>query len=121
MDEIAEVGLTTLMGGLAVERFNDALAEVLKNIIDPNTPAKAKRGIKLEVTFKPGRDRDLGDVELAVSAKLAPAEKSVTRMFIALTKAGPVATEYNPNQPQLPNVTATGTNVTPFRAAGGAA
>ena len=95
---------------------------ILQNIVDPNTPAATKRKIKLEVTFKPDKTRDLGNVEIAVQSTLAPAEKSVTRVFIALTKNGPVATEHNPKQPSLPEVLrSTGATVTPLRAAGGAA
>lgn len=119
MAELPDVSLATLMGGLAVERFDDEMQNVLKNIVDPNTPAKAKRSIKLEVTFKPDRDRDMGHIEIAVSSKLAPAEKAQTRVFIAMTKSGPVATEHNPNQPILPEIQAAGATVTPLRQNGG--
>lgn len=98
----SRVSLVNLMGGLAVERFDDELARVLANIVDPNTPAAAKREVTLKLSFKPDKGRDLGQVDIAVSSKLAPAEKVSTRVFIAVTKAGPVATEHNPNQPRLP-------------------
>lgn len=101
MDEM-RVSLATLLGGVAVERFDDELARVLGNIVDPNTPAEAKREITLKLSFKPDKSRDMGKVEIAVSSKLAPAEKLGTRMFIAMTRQGPVATEHNPNQPVLP-------------------
>lgn len=119
MAELPDVSLTNLMGGLAVERFDDEMKNVLKNIVDPNTPAKAKRSIKLEVTFKPDSDRGMGHIEIAVSSKLAPAEKVQTRVFIAMTRNGPVATEHNPNQPMLPEVQAAGATVTPLRQNGG--
>ncbi len=119
MAETTDVSLATLMGGLAVERFDDALQELLKNIVDPNTPATAKRSIKLDVTFKPDKNRDMGNVEIAVTSKLAPAEKVTTRVFIAMTRNGPVATESNPNQPVLPEMQTAGTNVTPLRQNGG--
>lgn len=96
------VSLVNLMGGLAVERFDDELAKVLTNIVDPNTPANAKREITLKLGFKPDKGRDLGAVEILVSSKLAPAEKMAPRVFISLTRSGPVATEHNPNQPMLP-------------------
>lgn len=97
-----QVSLTSLMGGLAVERFDDELAKMLANIVDPNTPPTAKREITLKMSFKPDKGRDLGAVEIQVSSKLAPAEKMGTRLFISLTRSGPVATEHNPNQPLLP-------------------
>lgn len=100
--EKEQVGLVSLMGGLAVERFDDEFAKVLANIVDPNTPPTAKREITLKLSFKPDKGRDLGAVEIQVSSKLAPAEKMGTRLFISLTRSGPVATEHNPNQPLLP-------------------
>lgn len=42
------VTLTTIKDGAAVELFDAALEEVLKNIEDPNFKAKAKRGIRLD-------------------------------------------------------------------------
>ena len=102
MAEEARVSLANLLGGVAVERFDDELTRVLANIVDRNTQAEAKREIVLKMSFKPDKMRDMGKVEIQVSSKLAPAEKLGTRMFIAITKTGPVATEYDPRQPLLP-------------------
>ncbi len=101
-DEEGRVCLATLGGGVALERFDDELERVLRNIVDPMTPATAKREITLKVSFKPDASRDLGKVEIAVSSKLAATEKQETRVFISQTRNGPVATEHNPRQPQLP-------------------
>lgn len=101
-EDVERLSLANLMGGLAVERFDDELAKVLANIVDMNAPATAKREVTLKVSFKPDKSRDLGAVEIAVSSKLAPAEKVATRVFIALTRSGPVATEHNPKQLGLP-------------------
>jgi len=118
MSETVDVSLATVMGGLAIERFDDELRKVLENIVDPNTPATAKREVTIKVSIKPDRSRDLGQVEIAVSSKLAPAEKCATRVFIAMTKNGPVATEHNPTQPVLPEM-GTSTTISPLRAVGG--
>lgn len=117
MAEIEELSLATMLGGAVIERVNDELARVLLNTVDPNTNPTAKRKVKLELVFKPEKDRSMGSVEVSVTSALAPAEKISTRLFIALTKAGPVATEFNPNQPKLPGVDAA--TVTPLRVAGG--
>ena len=118
-EEMSDVSLATLMGGLAVERFDDELVKVLRNIVDPNTPAKAKRKVSLNVTITPDKDRDITRWEVEVKSTLAPVEKVSTRVFIAMTKSGPVATEYNPNQPILPEIQAAGATVTPLRQNGG--
>ena len=39
--------IENLYGGGAVERLHGAIEEALKNIIDPNTPAKKVRKLKL--------------------------------------------------------------------------
>lgn len=97
-----KLGLSTLMRGVALERFDDELAKVLANIVDPNTVPTAKREITLKLEVKPDKSRDLGAVSVSVQSKLAPAEKLGTRVFISMTKGGPVATENNPNQLRLP-------------------
>lgn len=100
--DVERVGLSNLLGGLAVERFDDELQRVLQNIVDPNTAPNAKREITLKVSIKPSNSRDFGGVEVAVTSKLAPAAKVESRIFISATRGGPVATEHNPNQPPLP-------------------
>jgi len=97
-----KVSLASLMGGMAVERFDDALAQVLANIVDPNTAPMAKREVVLKVEFKPDRGRGLGKVAVQVQSKLAPPEKVETTVFFSMTRGGPVATEHNPNQMRLP-------------------
>ena len=120
MNEIEELSVATMLGGAIVERVNDELAKVLMNVVDPNTPATAKRELTLKISFKPEKDRSMGNVSIAVTSKLAAPEQMGTRLFIAMTKAGPVATEYNPNQPMLPEVlTTNNTTVSPLRAVGG--
>lgn len=96
------ISLANLLDGLAVERFDRELVKVLANIMDPNTPATAKREVVLKVSIKPDQSRDLSAVHIHVASKLAAAEKASTRLFISRTRNGLVATEHNPNQPVLP-------------------
>jgi hypothetical protein len=120
VNEIEELSIATLLGGAVIERINDELAKLSMNVVDPNTQATAKREVNVKICVKPEKDRSMGAVEIAVTSKLAPADKMGTRLFISLTKAGPVMTEYNPNQLQLPEVlAASSATVTPLRAVGG--
>jgi len=116
MAEEERLSLVNLMGGLAIARFDDELQKVLNNIVDPNTPAKAKREVTLKTTWLPDSDRDLSRMEISVTSKLAAAEKVATKVFIALTRQGPVATEHNPSQPCLQFDEPT--NVAPLRPVG---
>jgi hypothetical protein len=56
-----EVSLVTIGGGAAVELFDDALKEALRNIADPNTEAKTPRDIVLKVRIRPSESRDCAE------------------------------------------------------------
>lgn len=67
-----DVSLANLAGGAAIERFDLELENVLRNIMDPNTPAKTKRKIKLTVTIAPSDDRDYAHTEILCESTMAP-------------------------------------------------
>lgn len=122
-DEQEDVSLANLAMGGAVERFDDELKVVLRNILDPNTTLSA-RSITLTVKFKPDQNRDFSVASIDVKSKLAPSTPLQTKMFIADTKDGAVATEYSPKEPYLPGTGLPGTNattgnVTPLRTISG--
>lgn len=116
--EQEDVSLSNLLGGAVVERFDDEMKAVLKNILDPNTTLSA-REITLKVKIKPDQDRDLGKIDIEVKSKLAPSAPLATKVWIGLDKTGPCATEYNPHQPSLPEVNTPRPTVTVLRTAGG--
>lgn len=76
------VNLETFAGGALQEKFDDALEQVLQNMMDPNTPYKNKRKIQVEVTFTQNEDRDDSSVDVAVITKLASVKPVNTRMAI---------------------------------------
>jgi len=90
MIEQPVVSLENLGRGAAVEQFDDALQKVLININDPNTPAKANRQVTLKVTIKPSENRDIANVAIEVTPKLAPAQPTTTAIAIGKTIAGTV-------------------------------
>jgi len=118
MLEQKDVSLDNLAGGAVVERFNDALAEVLTNILDPNTTL-AKRAISLKVEIKPDENRDFGAIDITCKTTLAPSTPLKTKIYIGRDKTGPVATEYNPQQLSLPEPNAEKTAITQLRSVGG--
>lgn len=120
MEQIEVLSLATMKGGAIIERFDDELRKLVANIADPGTPATAKREVSLKFSVKPGKDRGMSSVLVSVTSKLAPGESMETNMFIAITRSGPVATEYNPHQPMLPEmVAADKATIYPLRAGGG--
>ncbi|MDD5226589.1 MAG: hypothetical protein PHV97_05340 [Candidatus Omnitrophica bacterium] len=98
--------------GAAEEKFEDALKEVLVNILDPNTDPKTVREVVMKVKVKPNEERSEAVVSIHVHSKLSPARDYPTRIFIGRSVEGqPEAHEVNANQyPLFPkekgNVTA---------------
>ena len=74
--------IESLYGGGAVERLHGALQEALQNILDPNTPAKKARKVKLELTIKPNEHRNLAEVLVTTSCTLCPPEPLETNIYI---------------------------------------
>lgn len=95
------VTLDTIGGGALSELFAAELSRILSNITDPNTDPKTKRVITLTVKFTPNRDRDVADVELACSSKLAGIMTVSTQLFLGKHKGQLVAVESDPRQSDL--------------------
>jgi hypothetical protein len=83
MLEPEQLNIGNVCRGAAVEVFEKALAEVLKNIADPNTLAEAKRGIALKFDFKPMKDRSGAEVTFKCDTKLAGIEAVSGSIFIS--------------------------------------
>jgi hypothetical protein len=96
------VTLDTLKAGGVIQLFDEELAKVLANIMDPNTEPEAVREVTLKVKIKPDRDRATASVQIIPSAKLAPAVALGTRMFFGKKGGQFLAWEHDPQQLQLP-------------------
>lgn len=66
------VELKDLVGGELQEKFSHAFENVVKNLQDPNTPFKVKRGITIKLTFDQNELRDDVTCTVDVTEKLAP-------------------------------------------------
>lgn len=95
------VTLDTIGGGALSELFGAELARILTNIADPNTDPKAKRAVNITVSFKPNRDRDVADVELTCSSKLAGIMTVSTQLFMGRHQGKLIAVENDPRQSSL--------------------
>jgi hypothetical protein len=69
-EESEKISLSNSKGGAAVEMFDRAFDQALKNIGDPNTDAKAKRVITLQVTLQATEDRAIVGLSIACTPKL---------------------------------------------------
>lgn len=95
------VTLDTIGGGALAELFDAELTRILANIADPNTDTGAKRAVTMTVTFKPNRDRDVADVELKCSSKLAGIMSVSTQLFMGRKDGKLIAVESDPRQSSL--------------------
>lgn len=94
--------LENLGDGAAVELFEAELEKVSKNIMDPNTEAKAARSITLKVSFKPDENRDLATVGVSVQANLAGSKSFLTKVVFGKDVHGRVeAREFETGQPSM--------------------
>lgn len=105
MGSETHVSLETLARGAAVERFREELERVADNVLDPNTSATQAREITLKVKIKPNASRSMLAVEVQTATKLANAEGVGTSIYISRNNRGEVRiTEFNPEQPSLPEM-----------------
>jgi hypothetical protein len=95
------VTLDTIGAGALRELFQAELTRILANILDPNTGATTKRVITMTVTLRPKRDRDVADVELACTAKLAGLASVSTQLFLGKSRGQLIAVERDPRQSDL--------------------
>ena len=80
---------------------DEAIREVLENIVDPNTEATAKRSVTLTIKLNPDKERSTLGIELGVKTSFAPRETIGAMAFISHTRDGVVAVENDPGQRNL--------------------
>jgi hypothetical protein len=109
--QFEKVGLANLGGGVLEELFGRELGQVLKNIEDPNTDAKAVRKISVEVSIKPNENRDFCAVTVSCKSSLPGVKAHDAAFFLGREGGKLVAYENNMKQDTLPlgqNVTSIG-------------
>lgn len=95
------LNIGNICGGAVNEIFERELQEVLKNISDPNTPAKAKRKIVLEFSFEPGKTRESAEVEFKCVSKTVPTTSVSGSIFMQKRHGSVQAYAHDPRQDAL--------------------
>lgn len=95
------IDLNELAGGAFREKVHEALMQVGKNIINPNTEATTKRAINIKMTFMPSKKRQIAATKIDVTTKLAATEALETEMLVGLDmRTGEIEVrEYDGNIP----------------------
>ena len=86
----SRIDLEKLAGGAFTEKLNEALAQVAENIQNPNTDASTKRGITVNISFKPSKNREMVSTTIQVTTKLAATEAIETQMVMGTNRAGEI-------------------------------
>ena len=88
-------------------KFTMALAQIGRNILDPNMDPAAARGMTINLKFKPG-SRGTIDIEFEVKTKLAGFQKSETVFLVGqdLNTGRIEMSEYGSDRPQVTSVAA---------------
>lgn len=97
--EIREISILDLKGGAISERVGIEIANILKNVLDPNTKAKEKRVLSIKFEFSPSEDREAVAVRTSVSAKLSPYMPIESTLIVGGTEDSPAAMEFNKQIP----------------------
>lgn len=97
--EYEAVSLDRLNGGQVVALFDRELSDVLKNIADENTPAKATRSITIQINIKPEEERESAVIEVSAKSKLAAVKPS--KSFAVFGFDGNKVTAYQTDVKQL--------------------
>lgn len=65
------INLDKLSGGAVAEKVNIEMQKLAQNVLDPNTKSTAKRSVTLTITVEPNEQRQVGNVDIQVTSKLA--------------------------------------------------
>ena len=76
------ISLDRLCGGALLERFTMAMAQIGRNIMDPNTDPEKNRTLTIKLTFKPDKGRKGIKTSIATSVSLAPPLADETMLLI---------------------------------------
>ncbi len=109
----------SIAGGELAEKFKMALAQIGRNIMDPNMDQDAARGMTINLKFKPQKSGVI-NIEFDVKTKLAGFEKSDTVFLIGQdARTGRIEmTEYG-NKEQVTRIEPPAAAYTPAREAAG--
>ncbi len=125
MENIPIINLGSVAGGALQEIAQEAIADVVANMLDPNTPWKTKRMVTIKLGFTQNEDRDDATMQISVEKKTAAVKPVETKFSMGtdLRNGGIYMEEYGPQikgQMSLSDYTAAqddgGSKVTDFRA-----
>ena len=97
-----KVTFDTICGGELAEKFKMALAQIGRNVMNPNMDPEAARGMTINIKFKPN-ESGLIETEAEIKIKLAGFKKAKTVFMIGQdSRTGRIEmSEYGNNRPKV--------------------
>ena len=101
------ITFNSISNGELAEEFQMALAQIGRNIMDPNMDPEAARGITISITFKPTKSGAI-NTDYKITPKLAGFQKGQTVFMIGQdAKTGRIEmSEYGSDRPQVTSLAA---------------
>jgi len=114
MDKINEASILEMAMGAIEERVNYEMDRVIKNILDRNTKATAKRKVVVELTLTPDDDRKVISVSATAKSTLCSTNAIATSLYLG---ADPTTGELRVSEmtPQIPGQLSIAGSVQPER------
>lgn len=96
-----------IAGGELAEKFKMALAQIGRNILDPNMDPETARGMTINLNFKP-KSNGVIDIKFDIKTKLDVFQKSETVFLVGQdARTGRIEmSEYGSDRPQVTSVAA---------------
>ena len=97
-----KVTFDTICGGELAEKFKMVLAQIGRNVMNPNMDPEAARGMTINIKFKPN-ESGLIETEAEIKIKLAGFKKAKTVFMIGQdSRTGRIEmSEYGNNRPKV--------------------
>ncbi|KJW12887.1 hypothetical protein [Levilactobacillus spicheri] len=86
--KLINVDLTDMANGAIQEKLEHVMGEVLDNILNPNTDAKKKRKVTINLVLTPNENRDAVTLDAQVKPTLVPEESATTTILVGRNGKG---------------------------------
>jgi hypothetical protein len=101
MSILNTVDLNELANGALKEKFDEAWAQLIENVIDPNVATKNARTLTIKITVKPNGDRNFCSTGIQVSTSLPATNPVETAITVGTVNGKPSVREYTAEQSKL--------------------
>lgn len=82
MEKIPVISLSEVAGGALQEIAQEAIAEIVANMQDPNTSYRTKRMVTIRLGFTQNEERNDATMQISVEKKTAPVKPVETKFAI---------------------------------------